>query len=755
MRGNIYYIEKHHGFINGQDSKIYFFHKDDLTNCTIYQLNDGDYVEFEIVKQEFRKNDKAIRIRKLSSVIASGDKVNPGINSNFNYDSFNEDERKIISLFKKCLYVTNGGMTFSIANSTYRYFLVKPTEEFSLTFNLNREIVVIFADYVSFEPRSLDAATYVINNLHSKLRIDRGCQIIISNDNYVEEKLTKILKDTNLNSIVIPFTYRELLKTAEKDFIINRFKKYLFDVDLFSSLNPIQNDIFFFGRRDYVYDIVSKCKMNVHSGIFGLRRSGKTSLLYAVKRLLDNDNYPTIYIPCQSQLSSATWQMSLYTIIRDIYKETGIKETNVHSKNSYINENAAVCFENDLMMVYKIITKPVVLLFDEIEAITFDVPNDNIKWSNGEYYVPFWNAIRGFYLKHPQVISVVVAGTNPMINEVPVLKNEISNPMYGQLSKSNQGAYLLPFNFSDTQNMVNTLGGYMGLSFDEHVCSALTIDCGGHPYLIRLLCSFINSSLKTQNSERPIKITRKIYDNYIKKFEASNEANDFYLMILNILISNYPKEFNVLKEIAINGGGYISNFVDDNSLLHLIGYGLIENNDGEYKIRFKTIEHYLLGKYQYESYKPFIEDQKQEIQYRINAAEMSLRVLIKNTLLITKGGNEAKEIVLKAMGCNPIISEKNMQRAKNYSLNQLFDPSVNTIYLSVLSRIILDNLDIFNNIFIDTKQIDIQNHFDIINKARRVPDHSYTDDSINWTYGNFLQFRNSISWLENILKEYN
>lgn len=173
MRGNIYYIEKHHGFINGQDSKIYFFHKDDLTNCTIYQLNDGDYVEFEILKQEFRKNDKAIRIRKLSSAIASEDKVNPGINLHFNYDSFNEDERKIISLFKKSLYVTNGGTTFSIANSTYRYFLVKPTEEFSLTFNLNREIVVIFADYVSFEPRSLDAATYVINNLHSKLRIDR------------------------------------------------------------------------------------------------------------------------------------------------------------------------------------------------------------------------------------------------------------------------------------------------------------------------------------------------------------------------------------------------------------------------------------------------------------------------------------------------------------------------------------------------------------------------------------------------------
>ena len=59
-------------------------------------------------------------------------------------------------------------------------------------------------------------------------------------------------------------------------------------------------------------------------------------------------------------------------------------------------------------------------------------------------------------------------------------------------------------------------------------------------------------------------------------------------MILNILVTNYPKEFNVLKELALNGGKYISNFVDDNALLHLLGYGLIENVDGIYKIRFKT-----------------------------------------------------------------------------------------------------------------------------------------------------------------------
>lgn len=755
MKGNIYYIEGNCGRINGEDNAVYFFHKNDLLNCTIYQLSEGDYVEFEVEKQSNFKNDKAVKIRKKGADISnSKNTVNPGINPKFKFDNFNNDEKEILNYLKKVFYLTNSGSPLTIANSTYRYCLVKPTNDFSLTFNLNREIVIIFSDYVSFEPRTLDAATYAIEQISSKLRIDRGCQIVISSDEKIEQKLSAILKDTNLNSIVIPFSYKELLSSPNEGFVLNRFRKYLFDVDLFSSSNPIQNDIFFFGRRDYVFDIVNKCKNNIHSGIFGLRRSGKTSLLYAIKRLLKNDNYPAIYIPCQSQLSSSNWQMALYTIIRDIYKETGIKERNVHSKQSYLDGNAAVCFEDDILTLYKETSKTIVLLFDEIEAITFDVPSDNSNWADGTYYISFWNALRGLYLKNPNVISIVVAGTNPRINEIPVLHNGSTNPMYGQLALSNQGAYLLPFTLIDTQNMVNTLGGYMGLSFDDHVCSSLTLDCGGHPYLIRLLCSFINHEIKDAGLSRPRIVSQSKYNEFIKLFEETNEATGFYLMILNILVTNYPKEFNVLKELALNGGKYISNFVDDNALLHLLGYGLIENVDGIYKIRFKTIERYLLGKYKYERANLTIEEQKQEIQYRINSVEMSLRKLVKNTLATLKGINKSKELVLKVMTEHSAIQSYDLTKANSLSYNELFDPSVNKIYFSVLSRIIVDNFDLFANIFENTSKDDLRNDFDIINKARRVPDHSYTESSQNWTQSDFLQFRHSISKIEELLKNY-
>lgn len=751
MKGNVFYIvNSKWGIINGADGKEYFFHKTSLLNCTIYQLSEGDYVSFDCITQKDQKRDAAIKIRKLDTAENADEvEINAGIKSEFKYDYFNEDEIAIINLLKKVFYVTNGGNIVNLGNSNYRYCLVKPTSAFTRTFNLKRELIVVFSDYVTFEPRSLDAAAAIAERMESKLRVDRGCQVLISSDINIEKRISEVLKDTNLNSIVIPFSYQELLKIDDLDFIINRFRKYLFDVDLFSSSIPIQEDIFFFGRRDYVYDIANKCKNNVHCGIFGLRRSGKTSLLYAVKRLLENDNYPTVYIPCQSQFANVDWGIALYNLIHSIISETTIRIGNIHSKQSYQNENAAICFEDDLNKIYGVISKPIVLLFDEIESITFGVSGNKDDWKNGIDYVTFWNAIRGYYSKYHYVLSIVVAGTNPMINEIPVINEEVINPMFGQLSVANQGAYLPPFTVMDTNNMINTLGGYMGLSFDDKVCSLITADCGGHPYLIRLLCSYINTYIKNRQISRPQIVTETLYTPILKEFEETTEATGFYLMILNILISSYPKEFNALKEVALNGDKYLSKFVDEKSLLHLLGYGLLESDEDHFRIRFKTIERYLLGQYKFERANPSIEEQKQEIQFRINNAEMALRRIVKSSLQTVKGATGAKRIVIDSMASHKAISPIDITKAQELTYNQLFDPSINKIYFSVLIKIIIDNYDVFKNLFDQTQEF-TKKHLDIINTARRVPDHSYTTTSEKWSIENFYKFREAMSWLETI-----
>lgn len=758
MKGNVFSIKNStYGFIFMEDGETCFFHKNDLKNCSIRQIEEGDYLEFDVVPGK-DGGLKAKNIRKVGQMSRERDLITPGINPKCYLDHYNSDELEIIKKLGTVLYVSSGGSEIQLLNSTYKYCLIKPTEYFVHTFKLNREIVVVFSDYVSFEPRELDAAPYVYQITTSKLRLDRSCHVIISHDANAESKLVEIIKDNNLNQVIIPFTYSELLNSKNVESLIqDRFRKYLFDVDLFAQVAPIQDDVFFFGRRDFAHDIATKCKTNVHSGVFGLRRSGKTSLLYAVQRLLKEQSYPTVFIPCESDLCNLDWRTALCKVVRNVYQEFDRDASSI-SEADYRTEDTTIFFEEDLYECLKSAGVPVTLMFDEIEAITFDVAHgegESNLWCDGYNFINFWNAIKGYYSKYPNQISVLVAGTNPMINEVATIgKNNLANPMYGQLSQSNQGSYLRAFSEDDTRRMVNTLGGYMGLSFDDYTVSRLVSDCGGHPYLMRMLCSFINRYMRDASLKRPATVSKSIYDKAAPEFEKSSEAMKFYSMILNILMTNYPKEFESLKILALEGDDYIARTQDSGNLHHLLGYGLIEHNQGNYAIRYSTITRFLRGEYKFERKGLSVEDQKEEIQLRINNAEMQLRKLVRNTLSQQFGRDGAKEIVLKSMKAHPSINNNNIKKAESIDYKGLFDTSQNPMYFSLLTDIILDQYDVFKNIFENEDENNIRLHLKRINFARRCPDHSFSEDAANWSWEKFEEFRESILWLENILSNY-
>lgn len=145
MLGNIQRILKNRfgsvsfGFILGEDGNDYFFHKSSLKNCTIYQLEEGDSVEFEeefdSEKEKYFTN--SVRKRFSSITDASQPIVNPGINPSVHFLDKNQDELKIINSLQKVFYITNAGRKFKINDSEYNYVLAKPTETFRVLFNLN------------------------------------------------------------------------------------------------------------------------------------------------------------------------------------------------------------------------------------------------------------------------------------------------------------------------------------------------------------------------------------------------------------------------------------------------------------------------------------------------------------------------------------------------------------------------------------------------------------------------------------------
>ena len=721
------------------------------------KLQEGDPVEFTPVpspRNPGKMSASNVR-RRTTSAPTSVPYANPGIHRDVVLSDFNQDEQVIIRALAKALYVTNGGRDLTIASCHYRYILVKPTEDYVVNFNLQREIPVIFSDYEVLEPRSLDVAARVAKDVSSSLRLDRSCQIVICRDSNVEERLGELLSDRNVSSVVIPFSYREFVSGEMTPLhILERFRKYLFDADLFTTSQPIKNDIFFFGRRDYALDIATKCKNSSYlCGVFGLRRSGKTSMLYAVQRQLENAGCPVVFIPCQEELETLDWQDALYRVTEDIRHVLNCGSNLLAANTAYRTDGANV-FREDMDTMLQNRPTPVVLMFDEIEAITFRVGEPTGPWYDGKSFVHFWNILRGYCTRPRSNLSIVIAGTNPMINEIPSIEG-MANPMFQQLSSSNQGSYLKPFDIASTKTMIDTLGGYMGIKFNNSIPGKLVEDCGGHPYLIRLLCGQIYKYVRENKLSRPFEVSKAVYEAARSDFEKSNEAESFYMMILEILQRTYPREYDTLKILATQGDEQLSRVLENAQIVHLTGYGLIEHNGDRLAIRYDTIKRFLEGKYQFERTGLGYREQALEINARMNECELRLRNLVRRTLNAHKRQIDPKQAFIKAMEAHPQVTDGQIRTAASLEYKELFDSTVNHgCYFLVLVIAIEQNYDtIFSAIFDQDKNYVIDTLRNRFNRYRQIPAHPIDEGAKNWSDKDFYQFREDMKWLEKILSD--
>ena len=119
-------------------------------------------------------------------------------------------------------------------------------------------------------------------------------------------------------------------------------------------------------------------------------------MLYAVQNLLRQQSYPTVFIPCESDLNTLDWRTALCKVVLNVYQTLGMK-TDVIREGNYRSQDTIIYFEKDMFACLKKVGLPVTIMFDEIEAITFGVgqgeDSKNI-WYDGENFVNFWNVIK-------------------------------------------------------------------------------------------------------------------------------------------------------------------------------------------------------------------------------------------------------------------------------------------------------------------------------------------------------------------------
>lgn len=658
-------------------------------------------------------------------------KVFPGLNKNARIERLPIEERDIVRILSREFYVTGGFNELKLNNSVYRYFFLKFPDDKAQAFGVRDEIIVLLSPFKKFEPRTLDAIEE-IQDLNPGYRLDKICAFIISDSLDFIDELRKTFKTQKENRVITPFLYSEIRGELDDGFFRNRIREFFFERNLYDFDSPLRRDLYFFGRDDHCQSLVDKHMQGQNASLFGLRRSGKTSILLSVcRRVAAQGGFATL-LDCQI-LYQVNWNMALYLVVDKINSD---HKSNVKLiKENYRVEDAAMSFVADIRRIYKKLNKKILIAFDEIEQITFGVSLSD-SWRGGESYARFWHCVRSLTQEQDNAITVLIAGTNPKCLETPFVLG-VDNPLYGQITPE----YIKAFSVLQTRQMIETLSSYMGIYFEEEIFTYLTREFGGHPFLIRQACSFIKPIVDNLPSRT---VDRLTYETAMTQFSESR-AGSFCEMVIGVLAQHYPDEYTMLTYLA---RGDIADFNDlaasDASYTnHLIGYGIISKSDVGYDFKIDAVKRHLEKKEKFRKINMTNEEKLSEIGLRRNDVEVRLRKLVAQVLKTKLGEESSREQILRKH------DKKNRDKYNKLSYKDLFNPNKHEIYFNDLREIIRRNwVECFSSIFLEDVE-KFNSRMTILNSIGRSDAHAK-----NVTDADMQSFRGAMEWLEERVDDY-
>jgi hypothetical protein len=502
----------------------------------------------------------------------------PGINPNFELNTFTMAERQAIMRLAQHFYVTRAARPTQIGNSDYRAFLMRPTEAMSTALNVEREIIVMFADYETFEARTLQAFNK-INEQFDDIRVDRSLRILVSGDSNIQNIIRHYLLQDPEYPIVVPLKFTDFRSPSE-DFIYNAIRQNYLIRDLFEYQSPLRQEYFFFGRRKLVDNVIDLHKSGQNSSLFGLRKSGKTSTIFAIQRRAKTSGCRTILIDCQDPAVHARrYGALLQWIVLEVRRELNLRKIQID-----LGSSADQISENFRRTMHDALTTAgigVLLIFDEIENISPQTAASS-HWRDENDSLLFWQTARAFFQgQQKNRLTFCFVGTNPHLFEMTKL-NGVDNPVYLFAPKT----FIPMLSLTETTEMVSRLSFFMGLDFSPTVISYLHQRFGGHPFFIRQLCSQINKRTATA---RPREISLATCKE--AELAASTDLQRYILEILDTLKLFYPDEFSMIEYLASADKIRFDEMAeyDVAYVEHLVGYGLIVRRGSDYEFSFEAV----------------------------------------------------------------------------------------------------------------------------------------------------------------------
>lgn len=456
---------------------------------------------------------------------------------------------------------------------------LKPNQNMKDLLSIPQEILLFLVDYPELQPRTFTQAMDIIEL--ERPRLSEQLILIISPDTNTNE----IVKNTSLqgSATFVGFSEAEISEFSVDKKSTIEFTSVLqsrfYTKDLYWQSGPIENPRHFYGRKQQLDEVAnSLVNTHTHIGLFGLRKTGKTSFLYRLIELL-RQQYQCHFCYLDIELidpvdpSAEYFLWSLGSSIFDSLGKLRIKNLQLIDKKIpyYQIENKDVIVElfvHDMQAVLSQTKKVIVVALDEIDLMAPSDIIDSSHWSN-DAFIRIWRILRGLAQQNPGKISFFITGTNPKLIEINRI-DKTDNPIYDFFRKD----YLRPLPGLDSRELLKGIGKLAGLDWSEEAISLVHKRVGGHPLLLRAYGSLIHKSMSPRSSMTQVTIDHVTSqsENFIRT------VNSRLSQMLDVISDYYKWEYTLLELLATGRIGefkeYATEFPDETS--HLIGYGLVE-----------------------------------------------------------------------------------------------------------------------------------------------------------------------------------
>lgn len=509
-------------------------------------------------------------------------KIHPGAQVQY-FDIYPEDV-EIVRPFLSAFDVTHGARRKRNKDEV-AFFFLKPDPPISHALGLekDREVLVVYSPFDELHARAIILHDEIV--AQNKTRLDPIGTIVLCRATNTREAVRSILDSEPERAPIVAFSTHELPYLSAFDRLRAALVERLFVRDLFAFESPITTDSYFFGREAAVADYFDRFRSGQNSGLFGLRRIGKTSVLRALeRRITDSQSGAFGYLDLRGpDLNRRPWWDLLNQAMESLLESVPVKSRS--PRPNYTEATSPAQFRADVSKLLESAPSGRALLcLDEIENITFGI-SPVAHWQDG--FLPFWQQMLSVHQGTKGAFAFIISGVNPHACEVPRIGKH-DNPLFSTVKTT----YLGCFDRQTTRAMVRRLGRMMGLSCEESLFDELHSEYGGHPFLIRQACSRLASEVHG----RPAQLTRALWEANRAKIAMALEKNT--RQILNVLEIWYPLEYELMEALArgdekefVEYAQAHAGFVD-----HVGGYGLVSDPAGNPKITIRLVQDHLAAR---------------------------------------------------------------------------------------------------------------------------------------------------------------